>query len=220
MGPEPFGSSAAAGPAGARSGNPPLSPCRVGNVLAAGAGCACCCGCCFGAGSAAGRAALPSQLFSAGPVRPGRPEASGRSVRVAPGTRAFCSPNAEKVDWSAAAAEAPGVRVGRPLLVVGGGNPGASPEDDGGKASPEGGGKASPEDGGGKPEGGGGKPDAPEEEDCGTEADARPGGVNPAGPNGPADPKSGCCGSPAGAGGAHADCGCCDPYVEPGETEP
>ncbi|GAA2843728.1 hypothetical protein Acy02nite_68220 [Actinoplanes cyaneus] len=63
MGAEPFGSLSAPGPAGARSGNPLLSPWRVGNVVAAG----------FDASPGAGRVALPSQLFSAGPVRPGRP---------------------------------------------------------------------------------------------------------------------------------------------------
>jgi hypothetical protein len=247
LGVEPLASPSGFGPAGARSGNPPLSPWRVGNVLEAA----------FEV-SAAGRAVLPSQLFSAGPVSPGRPEVSGTSVRAAPGTRTFCSPNAEKVDWSAAAAEAPGVRVGRPLLVVGGGKAGESPAGGGnpGVAEEGGGNPGVAEEGGGNPGAseaeGGGKPGAPEGDGGGnpgasdegagganglapgTDADARPGGVNPARPNG----DSGEAGSAAGAGGAHADGGCCcskgeaaccsngdgeegeDPYVEPGDTDP
>ncbi|GID58752.1 hypothetical protein Aco03nite_071560 [Actinoplanes couchii] len=105
------------GPAGARSGNPPPSPRRDGNESAAGREAS--------ADESEDLAVCCIQLFCAGPaVNPLCPvepvDVSGRSERLAPGTRTGWSPKAEKERPRppSSGAVAPGVRVGSPLAVV------------------------------------------------------------------------------------------------------
>ncbi|KHD76282.1 hypothetical protein MB27_17865 [Actinoplanes utahensis] len=137
------------------------------------------------AGVSAGRAFSRIQLFCAGPAvkPPGLPaespwpEPSGRSERLAPGTRTGWSPNAENGVWPrppSSGAVAPGVRVGRPLGLSFAGNPPwlSGPAGADGAWPPA-----------------GGKPADPNGEPPGVWPPGEAGGGNPAGSEPAAEPK-------------------------------